>query len=249
MAKKLENKVAVVTGGTTGIGLATAKLYRAEGAEVVVTGRDPATLARAREELPGSLVIQADQSSLAAIDALVAEVKQRHGAVDVLFVNAGIAQFRPFSDVDEAFFDRILDVNLKGAFFTVQRFSPILRDGASVLLNTSVVDEKGMANTAVYAASKAGLRSLARTLSTELAPRRIRVNAVSPGPIKTPIMGKLGFDQATLTALEEQLVASVPMKRLGSAEEVAQVALFLASSDSSFVLGSEIAVDGGLTQL
>ncbi|MGZ3418015.1 MAG: SDR family oxidoreductase [Polyangiales bacterium] len=249
MAKKLENKVAVVTGGTTGIGLATAKLYRAEGAQVVVTGRDPATLARAREELPGSLVIQADQSSLAAIDALVAEVKQRHGAVDVLFVNAGIAQFRPFSDVDEAFFDRILDVNLKGAFFTVQRFSPILRDGASVLLNTSVVDEKGMANTAVYAASKAGLRSLARTLSTELAPRRIRVNAVSPGPIKTPIMGKLGFDQATLTALEEQLVASVPMKRLGSAEEVAQVALFLASSDSSFVLGSEIAVDGGLTQL
>jgi NAD(P)-dependent dehydrogenase (short-subunit alcohol dehydrogenase family) len=249
MAGKLENKVAVVTGGTTGIGLATAKLYRAEGAEVVVTGRDPATLARAREELQGSLVIAADQSSLADIDKLVGEVKKRHDKIDVLFVNAGIAQFRPFSDVDEAFFDKIIDVNLKGAFFTVQRFAPILRDGASVVLNTSVVDEKGLANTAVYSASKAGLRSLARTLSTELLPRKIRVNAVSPGPIKTPIIGKLGLDQASLSAIEDQFASMVPMKRVGDAEEVARVALFLASSDSSFVLGSEIAVDGGLSQL
>lgn len=246
---KLQNKVAVITGGTTGIGLATAKLYRAEGAEVVVTGRDPATLEAARKELPGSLVFAADQSSLADIDALVAEVKKRHGGVDVLFVNAGIAQFRPFSDVDEAFFDRMIDVNLKGAFFTVQRFSSVLRKGASVLLNTSVVDEKGMATTSVYAASKAGLRSLARTLSSELLPRGIRVNAVSPGPIKTPIMAKMGMPADAVAALEQQLIAGVPMKRLGSAEEVARVALFLASSDSSFVLGSEIAVDGGLTQL
>ncbi len=243
---KLTDKIAVVTGGTTGIGLATAKLYRDEGAKVIVTGRDPKTLERARQELPGVHIIRADQGSLADIDALVAEVKRQHGGVDVLFVNAGIAEFRPLGDVDEAFFDRILGVNLKGAYFTVQRFAPILREHASVVLNTSIVDEKGIANTSVYSASKAGLRSLARTLSTELIPRKIRVNAVSPGPIDTPIIDKLGVPRA---AFQEQITAQIPMRRLGTADEVARVALFLASSDSSFVLGSEIAVDGGMIQL
>ncbi|AKF11160.1 SDR family oxidoreductase [Sandaracinus amylolyticus] len=246
---KLANKVAVITGGTTGIGLATAKLFDAEGASLVLTGRDAAAIESARRELPRADVLAADQSSLADVDRLVEHVRARHGRVDVLFVNAGIAKFRPFEAVDERFFDELVGVNLKGAFFTVQRFAPILRDGASVVLNTSVAGVRGPANATIYALSKAGLRSLARTLSTELAPRGIRVNAISPGPIETPIFGKTGADADVIAVMKQSMSDAVPMKRLGTADEVARATLFLASTDSSFVLGSELAVDGGLTQL
>ena len=247
---KLEGKVAVITGGNSGIGLATAKEFREQGARVVITGRDQRTLDEASREIGGDvLAVRADASSLAEIDKLFAAVKEKFGSVDVLFVNAGIGKFAPLEAVTEELFDQIMDINFKGAYFTIQKALPLLNDNASVILNTSINAHIGMPNSSVYAASKAALITLARTLSAELVGRGIRVNAVSPGPIATPIYGRLGLQPEELEETAKNIQAQVPMKRFGRPEEIAKTVLFLASSDSSFLLGTEIIADGGMSQL
>jgi NAD(P)-dependent dehydrogenase (short-subunit alcohol dehydrogenase family) len=244
MAGKLEGKVAVVTGGNSGIGLATAKEFAREGARVVITGRDARTLDAAAGEIGGEvLALRSDAASLADIDELFSAVKKRFGRVDVLFVNAGVAQFAPVEETTEELFDLIMDINLKGAYFTVKKALPLLSDDASVILNTSVVAHIGFPNSSVYSASKAALLSLVRTFSADLAGRRIRVNAVSPGPIETPIFGRMGLP----VEAKQGFGAQVPLKRLGRPEEIAKTVLFLASSDSSFLVGTEIIADGGVS--
>lgn len=241
---RLEGKVAVITGGNSGIGLATAREFRREGARVVITGRDARTLAEAARELGGEvLALRSDSASLADIDALFAAVKERFGRVDVLFVNAGVARFAPLEETDEGLFDQTMNINFKGAYFTVQKALPLLGDGASVILNASVVAHVGFPNSSVYSASKAALLSLARTLSADLVGRGIRVNAVSPGPVETPIFGRMGIAEEATEGLREQ----VPLKRLGRPEEIAKAVLFLATPDSSFLVGTEIVVDGGVS--
>ena len=247
---KLEGKVAVITGGNSGIGLATAKEFSEQGAHVVISGRDRRTLDEAAREIGGDvLAVRADASSLAEIDELFAAVKEKFGKVDVLFVNAGVGKFAPVEAVTEELFDGIMDVNFKGAYFTIQKALPLLNDNASIILNTSVNAHIGMPNSSVYAASKAALITLARTLSAELVGRGIRVNAVSPGPINTPIFGRLGLQPEELRETTKHIQEQVPMKRFGRPEEIAKTVLFLASSDSSFLLGTEIIADGGMSQL
>ena len=247
---KLKGKVAVITGGNSGIGLATAIEFAEQGAQVVISGRDQKTLDQAAKELgPDVLVVRADVAKLADIDKLFAAVRAKFGRVDVLFVNAGIGKFVPFEAVTEELYDAILDINLKGAYFTIQKALPLLADGASIVLNASINAHIGMANTSVYAASKAALISLARTLSAELVGRNIRVNAISPGPVTTPILGRMGLAPEALEQNLQSIASQVPMKRFGRPEEIAKAALFLASSDSSFLLGSEIIADGGMSQL
>lgn len=247
---RFQNKKAVITGGTTGIGLATARQYLAEGAEVIVTGTNPTNIAAAQKELGAkALVVKSSQSDLADIDQLAATIKEKFGMIDALFVNAGIAKFIPYQMVTPEFYDETMSINLRGAFFTVQKLAPLMNRGGGIVLNTSVVDEKGMATTSVYAASKSGLRSLARTLGAELAGSGVRVNAVSPGPIETPIYGKLGMSADQLAGFQKGMAASNPMKRFGSADEVAKAVLFLTSSDASYTTGAELTVDGGFVQM
>lgn len=245
---KLTGKVAVVTGGSTGIGFATAKQLVQDGAKVVITARNRSALEQAASELgPNAIPVVSDTAKLADIDRLAKTVEGLGGA-DFLFVNAGIAKFAPLEAVDEALYDEIQGVNAKGAFFTVQRLAPHLHTGSSVVFNTSIVDEKGIPSTSAYAASKAALRSLTRTFATELIPRGIRVNAVSPGPIETPIFGKMGLPADVAQGMLEQFTEANPMKRFGRPEEVAKAALFL-GFDASFTTGAELPVDGGLSQL
>jgi NAD(P)-dependent dehydrogenase (short-subunit alcohol dehydrogenase family) len=247
---RMQNKVAVITGGNSGIGLATAKAFVKEGAKVALLGRDSETLDAAVAELgDAALGIRGDVTSPEDLDRLFSTVEQQLGKIDVLFVNAGVAQVRPIDAVDEAHFDLIFGVNVKGAYFTVQKAVPLLNDGASVILNTSVANQTGNANFSVYSASKAALRSLARTLSAELVDRGIRVNAISPGPIETPIYGRLELPEQVIDELAEQFSSRVPLKRFGSPDEIASGVVFLASADSSFILGHELVVDGGMTQL
>jgi len=247
---KLQNKVAVITGGNSGIGLATAKAFVKEGAKVALLGRDAETLDAAVAELgDAALGIRGDVTSPDDLDRLFSTVEQQLGKIDVLFVNAGVAQVRPIEAVDEDHFDLIFGVNVKGAYFTVQKAVPLLNDGAAVILNTSIANQTGNANFSVYSASKAALRSLARTLSAELVDRGIRVNAISPGPIETPIYGRMELPEQVIDELAEQFSSRVPLKRFGSPDEIASGVLFLASSDSSFILGHELVVDGGMTQL
>jgi NAD(P)-dependent dehydrogenase (short-subunit alcohol dehydrogenase family) len=248
---KLKGKVAVITGGNSGIGLATAKEFVAQGAEVVISGRDEKTLEEAAKELGGkALAVRADIGRLDEIDGLFATVKAKFGRIDVLFVNAGVGKFVPLEAMTEEIYDSILDINLKGAFFTIQKALPLLADGASIVLNTSIAAHIGRPiGTSVYSASKAALLSLARTLSAELVGRNIRVNAISPGPVTTPIFGRLGLPTEALEQLRHDVEAQMPLKRFGRPEEIAKTALFLASSDSSFLLGSEIVADGGMSQL
>jgi len=247
---KLDGKVALITGGTTGIGLATAKLFQAEGAQVIVTGRSPDALAGALQELgPRALVLQSDAGKLSDIDKLVADVESRFGRIDILFANAGVAKFALLDQEDERGFDEQFQTNVKGVYFTVQKALRLIPDGGTILLNASVVSKKGFPATSVYSATKAAVRSFGRTLAAELAPRRIRVNTISPGPIATPIFGKLGLDPAATKQFEENMVQSVGLKRFGQPEEIARVALFLASEDSSFVVGTELFVDGGLAEV
>lgn len=247
---KLEGKVAVVTGGNSGIGRATAELFAREGARVAIVGRSRDTLDEAARAIGGDVVaIRADVAKLDDLDRAFREVETTLGRIDVLFVNAGIAEFVPLADVDEAHFDRQFGVNVKGAFFTVQRALPLLVDGASIIFNASAAASLGLQAASVYSATKAAVRSLARTLSAELVGRGIRVNTISPGPIETPIFGRLGLPEDALDELSKQLVASVPMKRIGRADEIARAALFLGSADSSYVVGVDLNVDGGQTQL
>lgn len=247
---KLNGKIAVITGGSSGIGLATAQKFIKEGAKVVITGRKQETIDEALEVLGENAVgVRGDVANLSDLDTLFATVKAKFGSIDVLFVNAGVAFFAPLEASSEDFYDQIMNINVKGAYFTVQKALPLLREGSSVILTTSVVNQLGMENTSVYSATKAALRSLARTLSAELVGRGIRVNAVSPGPIETPIFSKTGMAQADLDEFGASVTEKVPMKRMGKADEVANTVLFLASEDSSFILGSEIVVGGGMAQI
>lgn len=242
------NKVAVITGGSTGIGFATARHFAAEGGRVIITGRTAQPLERAATEIGAqALPVVADTSKLADIDRLVAKVKEQ-GGLDFLFVNAGIARMSPLEAENESSYDEILNVNTKGAYFTVQKLAPHIHEGGAVVLNTSVVNVKGFPAMSAYSASKAALRSLARTFATELLPRKIRVNAVSPGPIETPIFDKMGIPESAKADTARQFTEVVPMKRFGRAEEVARAALYL-GFDATFTTGAELPVDGGLSQL
>jgi NAD(P)-dependent dehydrogenase (short-subunit alcohol dehydrogenase family) len=248
--KRLEGKVAVITGGNSGIGLATAQVFRDEGARVAIAGRSPKTLEQAAKALgSGSLAVQADVSKLPDIDKLFTQVTKKFGKIDILFVNAGIAKFVPVPDATEQHFNEIFDTNVKGAYFTIQRAIPHLNEGASIILNASVADSVGVPGSSVYSASKAALRSFARTVAAELVDRRIRVNVVSPGPIATPIQGRMGLPPEAVDEVMRGLIAKVPMKRIGQADEVARTVLFFATPDSSFITGSELYVDGGMRQL
>jgi NAD(P)-dependent dehydrogenase (short-subunit alcohol dehydrogenase family) len=249
-SKRLENRVALITGGTTGIGLATAKRFAAEGARVVVTGRNPETLAAARRDLDGRVeVVESDSGDERQIAALFQRIARSHKRLDVLFLNAGIAKFAPLPDAPLADFDAMWEVNVRGPWLALKHALPLLSEGAAVIVNTSVANQKGMPGTAAYAATKAALRAVVRGAAAELAGRKVRVNAVSPGPIETPIFGKTGLPAQALSDFQKGIPGRVPLGRLGTADEVASVALFLASGESSFITGSEIAVDGGLAQV
>ncbi len=243
---RFANKTALITGGTSGIGLATAREFLQEGAQVAINGRNSERLQQAVAELgDNAIAIQADVASLADIERMAAEVGDRLGKLDALFVNAGIVKLLPIAATTEAFFDELMSINFKGAFFTVQKLLPFLNEGAGIVFNTSVSNQMGIPNGSVYAASKAAMRSLVRTLANEWVDRKIRVNAVSPGPVETPIMGKVGLSQEQMEGLNRSVLAQVPMKRFGQPQEIAKAVLFLASSDASFMTGEEIVVDGG----
>jgi NAD(P)-dependent dehydrogenase (short-subunit alcohol dehydrogenase family) len=248
--KRLEGKVAVVTGGNSGIGLATAKRLQEEGAKVAIAGRSRKTLDDAVRTIGNGVVaVQADVAKLTDVDKLYAEVSKKLGKIDVLFVNAGVAKFAPLSETSEGGYDEVFNINIKGAYFTIQKALPFLNDGASIILNTSVVDSKGFEGASAYSATKAALRSLARTAAAELVGRGIRVNAVAPGPIVTPIIERTGLPKEAIDQFEKETVAKVPMKRFGQPEEVAGAVAFLASQDASYITGVEINVDGGLGQI
>jgi len=244
MSKKLENKTVVITGGNSGIGLATAKDMIAQGARVIITGRNKKTLETESKTI-GALGIVSDQSNLAQIDELVKQSTNHLGKIDVLFINAGVAAFSPIDAVTEDHFDSILDINFKGALFTLQKFLPVLNDNASVIFLSSINAYNAMATTAVYAASKAALNALAKVAAIELAPRGIRVNTVSPGPVNTPLWGKVGMQEDQLAQVASHIQSKVPLKKFGTPEEIAKVVVFLASDDSTFTTGAEFVVDGG----
>ncbi len=247
---KLENKIAVITGGTTGIGLAAARVFVADGAKVTVTDTNPNTLEAARRELRGvAEVVASDAGSSEDIDQLARRFEPGGSGVDVLFLNAGIAKLGPMSALDEAAFDESFRVNVRGPWLMIKRFAPLMRAGGSIIVNTSVNGELGMRGSSVYAATKAAARSVVRTAASELADLGIRVNAVSPGPIETPLYGKLGMSADVVQSFAKSLIARIPQKRFGRPEEVARVALFLASDDSSYMTGEEVVVDGGMTRV
>ena len=249
---KLYNKIAVITGGSSGIGLATAKLFHNEGAIVIITGRNQGRLERAVQEIgERSEAIRADTSQVQDIVSLFNQIRQRYGSIDILFVNAGVAKPRPIAAVDEAVFDEQMDTNVKGLFFTVQQASPLLNQGASVILTTGIANQVGMSNNAVFAAGKAATRSLARTLSAGFLDKNIRVNALSPGITETPFWStdRLELPPEAIAGFQKEIVGRVPLNRMGCPDEIAKVALFLASEDSSYLLGTEVIADGGFTQL
>jgi NAD(P)-dependent dehydrogenase (short-subunit alcohol dehydrogenase family) len=247
---RLQGHRALITGGTTGIGLATAQAFVAEGARVIVTGHNPATLAAAQQTLGSTVhVIASDAASVAGQQALAQKVQAHLGGLDAVFINAGVGDFRPIESFDEAGFDRTIATNLKGPYFLIQALLPLLANPTSIVLNTSINAHIGMPNSSVYAASKAALISMARTLSGELVGRGIRVNAISPGPVNTPIYGKLGLPAEQLAGMAQHIQSQIPMKRFGNPEEIAHAAVFLASKESSFMLGGEIIIDGGMSTL
>jgi NAD(P)-dependent dehydrogenase (short-subunit alcohol dehydrogenase family) len=247
---KLNGKIALVTGGTSGIGLAAAALFRAEGAQVVVVGNDRDRLASAASMIgPDTLALGADLRQPAEIGRVIEAIRERFGRLDVVFANAGLGLAAPLEAVTEANIDEQFAVNFKGLFFTVQKAVPLMGKGGSVVLTTSFLNAVGVPGLSILSATKAAVRSLARSLGAELAPRGIRVNAVSPGPTSTPFAGKMGLSQAELKAMAEGVEVQVPLQRFGEAEEVARAALFLASPDSSYVTGAELVVDGGLSQI
>jgi NAD(P)-dependent dehydrogenase (short-subunit alcohol dehydrogenase family) len=244
---KLSGKIAVITGGNSGIGLATAKLFAKEGANVVITGRRQAELDAAVAEIGSNIVgVQGDVSNLADLDKLYAEVKAKFGHFDILFANAGIAELSPIGAVTEEHFDKTFGINVKGLLFTVQKALPLLVDGGSVILNSSTANTLGLEGFGVYSATKAAVRSFARTWTAELKTRKIRVNVVSPGPIETPIFDKMGLSVEQITAFGANITTQVPLGRFGHPNEIAQAVLFLASSDSSYVAGVDLYVDGGM---
>jgi len=245
---KLKNKIAVVTGGNAGIGFATAKEFIAQGAKVVITGRNQSAIDEAVKELGNDTVgILSNASSVKDTEALVEKVKAKYGKVDVLFVNAGVFYPTPIGQITEEGFDEQMGINFKGAIFTIEKFLPLLSEGASIINLSSVNAYTGMPNTAVYAASKAALNSYTRTASTELAPKGIRINSVNPGPIATGIFGKSGLSEETIQGFATALQNRIPLKRFGQPEDVAKLVAFLASDDASFITGAEYNIDGGIT--
>ena len=247
---KLSNKIALITGGTSGVGLEAARLFAAEGAQVIIIGADQTRLQAASRELGNQvLALRADLRTPSALDKVFREIKQRFGRLDIVFANAGIGLAAPLEAVTEQQIAEQFAVNVKGIFFTVQKAAPLMTKGASVVLTTSFLNAVGTPGLSILSATKAAVRSLARSLAAELASRGIRVNAVSPGPISTPFHGKLGLTQDALQEAADQIEVKVPLHRFGEAREVAKAALFVASDDAAFMTGSEIVVDGGLTQL
>jgi NAD(P)-dependent dehydrogenase (short-subunit alcohol dehydrogenase family) len=247
---KLEGKIALVTGGTSGIGLATAKRFVNEGAYVFITGRREAELAATVKEIGRNITsIQGDVSNLGDLDRLFAQIKKEKGRLDIVFANAGVAKFAALGTITEELYDWTFDINVKGMLFTVQKALPLLPDGASIILNSSIVANKGFPMNSVYSATKAAIRSFARTWTTDLKDRRIRVNAVSPGSIDTPgLSGLLGSSETGQQRMKN-IPNTVPLGRLGTADEIAKAVVFLASDDASFVTGIELFVDGGVAQV
>jgi NAD(P)-dependent dehydrogenase (short-subunit alcohol dehydrogenase family) len=247
---KLEEKIALITGGTSGIGLATARRFVNEGAYVFITGRRDSELAAAVKEIGSKVTgVQGDVSNLADLDRLFAQIQQEKGKLDVVFANAGIAKYAPFGTITEEFYDAIFDINVKGLLFTVQKALPLLCDGASIILNASVVGSKGLPANSVYSATKAAVRSFARTWTTDLKDRGIRVNAVSPGATETPGLNDLLASTETGQQRLKMISTTVPLGRLGAADEIAKAVVFLASDDSSYITGTELFVDGGFAQV
>jgi NAD(P)-dependent dehydrogenase (short-subunit alcohol dehydrogenase family) len=251
MMKKLDGKVALVTGGSSGLGLATAERFVAEGARVFIGGRRKAELDQAVIRIGhGTVGVQGDISKPADLDRLYDTIRQQAGRLDVLFANAGVGEFAPLGQITEAHVDKVLGINVKGTLFTVQKALALMPDGAAIVINASIASVRGVPAFGVYAASKAALRSLARTWSVDLKDRRIRVNVVSPGTIVTPgYRNELGLDDAQIEALKAQTAAAAPLGRTGTPDEVARAVVFLASDDSSYVTGIELFVDGGMTQI
>lgn len=243
----VSGKVALVTGGTTGIGRATAELLHRNGARVAITGQNADTLSAARRELPADLVVlQADARSVADAERVASELQQRFGKLDILFLNAGIAQLAPFEAVTESFYEEHMNVNVKGVVFTLQKLLPLLAAGASVIVNTSVADRLGAPSRSIYSATKGAVAALVRCLAVELAPRGIRINSVCPATILTPIQAKFGLPPEIAAASAKHYTARIPQGRFGNAEEVAHAVLFLASPAASYITGVELPVDGGL---
>ena len=247
---RFEGKTALITGGTTGIGFATAKLFISEGARVILTGRNVATIEAAQAELgQNAIVVRSDATSFSDMDALAAKVKKTFGKLDVLFVNAGYGQWIPFEQVSEQIYDEMLNLNAKGPYFIVQKLVPLMPEGSSVVFTTSLANVKAVPALSAYGAAKAALRSMTRSLAGELSPRGIRVNAVNPGPIgETDILQKVGMPKEAKDQVYTQMAESVPMKRLGRPEEIAKAVAYLAV-DATFTTGAEIPVDGGWSQL
>lgn len=247
---RFEGKVVLITGGSSGIGLASARLFRAEGAQVIVTGQDPERLAAAQVELGDeTLVVRSDAGSLADIEALMALVQRRFGRLDVLFLNAAVIRTGSFDGGTVRDFDDTFGVNVRGAVFTVQKALPLLGEGTSIIVTTAIAGQLGLPNFGVYAASKAALRSFVKSAGVELIRRKIRVNAISPGPICTPFLGRTGLPAEVLGEVQDGILDKAPSQRFGTPDEVARAVLFLASEDSSYVVGAEIVVDGGIVLL
>jgi len=248
--QRFHDKTVLVTGGTSGIGLATAQAFAAEGARVIITGRDAAALEQARATLDSdALAIRNATGAPGAARELEASLAEQNVRLDAVFINAGVAKFAGLADVSESLWDETFDSNVKGAFFQIQALQPLFKQGASIVLNGSINAHIGMPNSSVYAASKAALISLAKTLSAELLPQGVRVNVVSPGPVQTPIYGKLGLDAAALDATAAQIQSQIPLGRFGQPTEVAATVLHLAAPESAFIVGTEIVIDGGMSQL
>ncbi len=247
---KLEGKIALVTGANSGIGLATAKRFVSEGAYVFITGRRDAELAAAAAQIERNVTaVPGDVSRPADLDRLFAQIKREKGRLDVLFANAGVAKYAPLGTITEEFYDSIFDINVKGLLFTVQKALPLMPDGASIILNASIVGSKGLPANSVYAATKAAVRSFARTWTTDLKARRIRVNAISPGSIDTPGLSNLLASSDVGEQRRNAIASAVPLGRIGTPDEIAKAVVFLASDDASYVTGAELFVDGGFAQV
>lgn len=251
MSQKLAGKIALITGGNSGIGLATAKRFVAEGAYAFITGRRQAELDAAAKEIGSNVAaIRSDISNLADLDNLFAAIKQQKGRLDILFANAGLGEFAPLGQITEEHFDKTFGINVKGTLFTVQKALPLMPDGAAVVLNASIASIKGMPAFGVYAATKAALRSFVRTWSVDLKDRKIRVNAVSPGTVITPgYKNELGLNDEQIEEFKAQTAATTPLGRAGTPDEIAKAVVFLASDDSSYITGIELFVDGGAAQI
>jgi NAD(P)-dependent dehydrogenase (short-subunit alcohol dehydrogenase family) len=250
MSKNLEGKVAVITWGNSGIGLATAQRFVAEGSHVFITGRRQAELDEAVRHIGKNVTgVRGDVSNLADLDRLFDTIKQQKGRLDVLFANAGVGALAPLGSISEEHFDKAFHINVKGLLFTVQKALPLFTDGGSIILNASIAASKGTEGSSVYSATKASVRSFARCWTTDLRHRKIRVNVISPGPIETPIFNKAGLTREQIDEFKASQVATVPMGRMGTPDEVAKAAVFLASDDSSYVTGIELFIDGGLAQV